>query len=80
MLQTFSSLQPPGGLSVCASAVGAVGATGSPGLYWQKRSPLAGVMLQLGGNLGVGGHGRSQISMLSSSVLGWEVQEGSSFL
>lgn len=68
------------GLSICASAVGDVGTTGSPGLYWQKRSPLAGVLLQLGGSLGVGGQGHSQISMLSSTMLGWEVQEESSFL
>lgn len=80
MLQTFSSLQPPGGLSICASAVGDVGTTGSPGLYWQKRSPLAGVLLQLGGSLGVGRQGHSQISMLSSTMLGWEVQEESLFL
>ena len=51
-----------------------------PGLYWQKRSPLAGVLLQLGGSLGVGRQGHSQISMLSSTMLGWEVQEESSFL
>lgn len=35
MLQT-SSLQHPGGLLTCASAVGAVGTTWSPGLYWKK--------------------------------------------